>query len=198
MTTDQLTHDERDWLLRLARQALEETVCGGRLRPLDLQALPDRLRQPGVTFVTLTIMGELRGCVGALEPYQSLAEDVREHAMAAALRDYRFTPLQPEELPKIEIEISRLTLPQPLEYSCPEDLLSCLRPGVDGVILRDGPYRATFLPQVWEKIPDAPDFLSYLCQKMGLDSHRWQYKKLQVFTYQVEEFREEKRVENRE
>ena len=198
MTTDQLTHDERRYLLKLARQALEETVCGGRLKPLDLQAFPIQLRQPGVTFVTLTLRGELRGCVGALEPYQPLAEDVREHAVAAALRDYRFPPVRPEELSYIEIEISRLTPPQPVEYECPEDLTSHLRPGVDGVILRDGLHRATFLPQVWEKIPDPPNFLSNLCQKMGVDPFRWQYKKLQVFTYQVEEFHEEERVENRE
>jgi AmmeMemoRadiSam system protein A len=195
MREDLLTSEERELLLFLARQALDQAVRGERLLPLDLERLPERLRQPGATFVTLTLNGELRGCVGALEAYLPLAEDVRDHAVAAGQQDYRFLPVTPEEMPRIEIEISRLTSPQPLEYDCPENLLTSLQPGIDGVILRDGPYRATFLPQVWEKIPDPAFFLSYLCQKMGADSYLWRHKKLQVFTYQVEEFSEQKTEE---
>ncbi len=191
MTSHQLTLEERSILLKLARQAIEEAVCGRDLTPLDLEQLPESLREPGACFVTLTRHGELRGCIGALEPYQPLAEDVREHAAAAALQDYRFLPVQTDEIPELEIEISRLTPAQILEYECPEDLLARLRPGVDGVILRDGPRRATFLPQVWEKIPKADLFLSLLCQKMGGSPQLWVYKKLQVLTYQVELFQEE-------
>lgn len=190
MATDTLTPEERSLLLRLARQALEAAVCGERLIPLKLVEFPLHLTQPGASFVTLTRHGELRGCVGTLEACEPLAEDVREHAKAAALQDYRFPPVQPEELPEIEIEISCLTPPVPLDYHCPEELLTLLHPGIDGVVLRDGIRRATFLPQVWEKIPDPSNFLSYLCQKMGADSSLWQYKKLQVFTYRVEEFHE--------
>lgn len=184
------TPDERIRLLELARQALEEGVRGQPLSPLNLQELSPRLREDGAAFVTLTIGGELRGCIGALEAYQPLAEDVREHAIAAALQDWRFPPVQPEELAEIEIEISRLTPSQPLEYDRPEELLTRLRPGVDGVVLRDGMRRATFLPQVWEKIPDPRLFLSQLCMKMGASPDLWRRKKLEVLTYQVEEFHE--------
>jgi AmmeMemoRadiSam system protein A len=188
--SEALTPEERARLLKLARQALEEGVRNLPPSPLDLRELSPRLREDGAAFVTLTIGGELRGCIGALEAYQPLAEDVREHAVAAALQDWRFPPVQPEELPKIEIEISRLTSPQPLHYDHPEDLLTLLRPGVDGIVLRDGMRRATFLPQVWEKIPDPRLFLSQLCLKMGASPDLWRRKKLEVFTYQVEEFHE--------
>lgn len=185
-----LTLEEREFLLCLARQALELGVHSQPLPPLDLESIPPRLREPGASFVTLTRKGELRGCVGALEPYMPLAEDVREHAVAAALQDFRFPPVTPRELPEIEIEISRLTAPEPLDYTRPEELPSRIRPGIDGVVLRDGLRRATFLPQVWEKLPRPEDFLGHLCLKMGVDAGYWRYKKLQVSTYQVEEFHE--------
>ncbi len=190
---EKLTPEERSILLRLAREAIEDAVNGRPLKALDLESLPPALRQPGATFVTLTRQGELRGCIGALEAYQPLAEDVREHAVGAALQDYRFPPVQPQELPETKIEISRLTPPQPLHYETPEQLLNLLRPGIDGVILRDGLQRATFLPQVWEKLPDAKDFLDHLCLKMGAPASLWRHKRLQVYIYQVEEFHEEER-----
>jgi len=188
--TELLTSDERENLLRLARQALEDGVNGRIPPPLDLERLPASLSQPGVTFVTLTIQGELRGCIGALEAYQPLAEDVREHAVAAALYDYRFPPVHPAELPYIHIEISRLTQPQPLVYERPLELSERLHPGIDGVILQDGLRRSTFLPQVWEKIPNPAEFLDHLCMKMGAEESLWRQQKLQVYTYQVEEFQE--------
>jgi AmmeMemoRadiSam system protein A len=187
---DKLTPEEKQILLQLARQALDTGVRGFPLPPLDQASLTPLLRAGGASFVTLTIDGELRGCIGALEPYQPLAEDVREHAVAAALEDYRFPQVQEKELAKIEIEVSRLTVPVPLEYTDPDDLLAKLRPGVDGVILRDGFRRATFLPQVWEKIPDTASFLSNLCYKMGAAPATWRRKHLEVLIYQVEEFHE--------
>ncbi len=187
---EQLTPEERGILLRLAREALETAVRGGQRQPLEMDSLPPRLREQGASFVTLTIGGNLRGCIGALEPYQPLAEDVCEHAVAAALQDFRFPPVQSNELPHIEIEISRLTLPVPLDYTTPEDLLAKLRPGIDGVILRDGFRRATFLPQVWQKLPDPADFLDNLCYKMGASPRLWRQKHLEVLVYQVEEFHE--------
>ena len=188
MAEDKLTTEEKQILLRLARQALEMGVRGQTLPPLDLESMPPRLQEQGASFVTLTINDNLCGCIGTLEAYQPLADDVREHAVAAALQDYRFPNVTPEELPQIEIEVSRLTIPVPLEYSTPEDLLNKLRPGIDGVLLRDGKQRATFLPQVWEKIPDPAEFLDNLCYKMGASPDLWRSKHLDISIYQVEEF----------
>ena len=115
---------------------------------------------------------------------------MREHAVAAALQDYRFPPVRPTELANIEIEISRLTVPTPLAYTTPDDLLAKLHPGLDGIILRDGVRRATFLPQVWEKIPERTEFMEQLCLKMGAPHDLWRRKHLDVLVYQVEEFHE--------
>jgi AmmeMemoRadiSam system protein A len=188
--SENLSREEKQTLLRLAREALECAVRGKSPPPPDPAQLTPLLRTEGAAFVTLTVDGQLRGCVGALQPYQSLADDVREHAIAAALQDYRFQPVNPAELPRIRIEISRLTLPQPLAYTDANDLLAKLRPGVDGVILRDDSRRATFLPQVWEQLPDKEEFLGHLCAKMGASPNWWMLKHLNVQVYQVEEFHE--------
>lgn len=190
MTTAPLTAAERLFLLRLARQSIEAAVNRQPRPTLPPAHLTPALQAQGAAFVTLTLEGGLRGCVGALEPYQPLAEDVCEHAVAAALEDYRFPPVRAHEVPRLHIEISRLTLPQPLDYATPADLLHRLRPRVDGVILRDGMRRATFLPQVWDQIPDPAEFLAHLCQKMGAAPNLWQTKPLTVLIYQVEEFEE--------
>jgi AmmeMemoRadiSam system protein A len=187
---ENLSVEEKQTLLRLAREALDVAVRGKGLPALDTTKLTPLLRAEGAAFVTLTIDSQLRGCVGALQPYQPLAEDVREHAIAAALQDYRFPPVRPEELPHIHIEVSRLTIPQSLEYKDANDLLAKLRPGIDGVILRDGMRRATFLPQVWEQLPDKEEFLSHLSAKMGATPNLWRMKHLEVQIYQVEEFHE--------
>ncbi len=187
---DPLTPDEKKTLLGLAREALERGVRGEKLPRLDLSTLTARLREKGASFVTMTERGDLRGCIGTLEAYQPLAEDVRQHAVEAALNDYRFQPLTPAELNGISLEVSRLTAPHPLEYASPADLPAKLRPRVDGVILRAGSRRATFLPQVWEKIPEPAEFLDHLCLKMGAEAGLWRKKRLNVQIYQVEEFHE--------
>jgi len=188
---EKLTIQDQKILLSLAREAMERGVKGEGLTPLDLLSLPPSLRAEGSSFITLTIRGRLRGCIGSLESYQSLAEDVREHAVGAALKDPRFPPVQESELSGIQIEVSRLTRPIPLEYKDANDLLSKLCPHVDGVVVHDGPYRrATFLPQVWEKISDCAEFLDNLCYKMGVKPDLWRNKHLDVLTYQVEEFHE--------
>jgi uncharacterized protein len=187
---NQLTEDERILLLKIARQAIDSIVRGENPAAFDLGKMPARLREKGASFVTLTIHGGLRGCIGALEAYLPLAEDVREHAIAAATQDYRFSPVRPDEVEKLKIEISRLTAPVELDYKDANDLIGRLRPGIDGVILQDGAHRATFLPQVWEKLPDPEVFLCYLCNKMGASENLWRWKKIRVRTYQVEEFHE--------
>jgi hypothetical protein len=190
MTVESLTSEEKRILLRLAREAMENGVRGGKLPMLDKKPLSSRLTEQGASFVTLTVRGQLRGCIGALEPYQPLVDDVREHAVAAALEDPRFPPVSERELTGINIEVSRLTRPVPLEYKDADDLLSKLRPNIDGVILKDGHHRATFLPQVWEKISDPAKFLDNLCYKMGVRDDQWRIKHLEVLIYQVEEFHE--------
>ena len=187
---ERLTTEEQKILLRLARATLEHGVRGEELPPLDKTLLTPSLREAGACFVTLTVRGELRGCIGSLEPTQSLVEDVCARAIAAALEDPRFPPVSEDELKGIQIEISRLTRPVPLEYKDANDLLSKLCPHVDGVVLRDGFRRATFLPQVWEKIPDPVEFLSNLCYKMGVKPDLWRSKHLDVLIYKVEEFHE--------
>jgi AmmeMemoRadiSam system protein A len=185
-----ITDGEKQTLLRLAREAMEHGVRGIKLPSIDRSTLTSTLREVGASFVTLTIKGALRGCIGTLDAYQPLAEDVREHAVAAALQDPRFPQVGEAELNKIRIEVSRLTTPQLLKYSTSADLLTKLRPQIDGVILKDGHRRATFLPQVWEKIPDPADFLDNLCAKMGARANLWREATLQVYVYQVEEFHE--------
>jgi len=192
MTTNPLTLEEKHLLLRLARQSIQMVTSQCPLPSLNLAEFTQALREDGASFVTLTEYGELRGCVGALEAYQPLVQDVCEHAAAAALEDYRFQPVRLDEVANLEIEISRLTPPIPLEYEHPLDLLRLLRPGIDGVVLRDGLRRSTFLPQVWEKVDRPEEFLSHLCLKMGAPANLWQRKILTVSTYQVEEFKEEK------
>lgn len=187
-----LSDDERKILLQLSREALKEGVRGKILDPLDLNGLPNLLTQPGATFVTLTRDNELRGCIGSLEPKRPLAEDVRVHAVAAAMEDYRFPAVEEHEVDHLCIEISRLTSPQLIGSQDPESILSQIRPGVDGVILQKGARRATFLPQVWNKVPEVDVFLEMLCRKMGSAADCWKEPGVQVFTYQVEKFQERK------
>jgi hypothetical protein len=182
--------EEKNLLLRIARQAIVQAVLGQSKSSVEPESLPARLMEPGASFVTITKFGELRGCIGTLEPYLPLVEDVREHAIAAALEDYRFPPVTADELNDLHIEISLLTIPVPIEYETPEDLLKKLRPGVDGVVIKDGFHRATFLPQVWQKIPKPAEFLAHLCMKMGAPPDLWKRKKIRVEVYQVEEFEE--------
>lgn len=184
---ERITGEERQLLLGYARQALEESTAGKTLTPLDIDDLPARLQNKGASFVTLMCSEQLRGCVGSLEPVRPLVEDVRLNAVAAATQDFRFPPVRSDEVGQLSIHLSLLTVPVALDYAGPDDLLMKLRPGIDGVVLREGFLRATFLPQVWEKIPDPDLFLSLLSQKMGAPANYWRIRKLEVLTYRVEE-----------
>jgi len=179
-----LTQTEQEQLLQLARRGLEAAAQKLSLPELDLARYSDLLQQPGASFVTLTIKGSLRGCIGSLNASRPLAEDVLQHGMDAA-QDYRFPPVRPGELPSIHIEVSVLTKPVQLEYDGPEELLEQLEPGRDGVVLQSGHQRATFLPQVWEKVPDKTQFLQLLCQKALLDPDAWKNDGITIQTYQV-------------
>ena len=134
-----------------------------------LESYPE-LKKNGAAFVTLTTepYDQLRGCIGSLSAYQPLYKDIIANAQSAALRDPRFKPLSLEELDKIKIEVSILSEPKDLEYSSIEDLKRKIRPNIDGVVLEYDGYRATYLPQVWEQLPQFESFFSTLCQKAGL------------------------------
>lgn len=185
-----LSDHEKDFLLTLARQTIVKAVNHQPLPTWNDADLTDTLRHQGASFVTLTMDGDLRGCIGSLEAYQSLVDDVRDHARQAALEDYRFPPVTSAEIARLHIEISRLTPSAPLAYQNPGDLPGLLKPNVDGVILKDGFRRATFLPQVWQQLPEPEEFLSHLCTKMGAASDLWKRKVLEVSIYHVEEFEE--------
>jgi hypothetical protein len=181
-------------LVELARRTIQENL-GVQVpaNPKLAEALTDAaLKVKAGTFVTLTMNGQLRGCIGSLEPREPLAEGVKHNALNAAFRDPRFSALTKKELEKVHVEVSILTDPKPLAYTDSKDLLKKLRPGIDGVIIREGYAGATFLPQVWEQLPDKEEFLAHLCMKAGLVPDEWKKGKLEVQTYQVQYFEEEK------
>jgi AmmeMemoRadiSam system protein A len=185
-----LSDADRRYLLKLARGAIAHRLRGEELPPLDLNALPESLSRDGACFVTLTERGELRGCIGSLESRRLLVEDVRANAISAAFHDPRFPPMQAGELEAVHIEVSVLSAPHPLSYDGPDDLIAKLRPGVDGVVIESGWNRATFLPQVWEKLPDPHQFLAQLCRKALLSADAYRKPGLDVCVYQVEKFEE--------
>jgi len=186
-----LSTQERQALLTLAREAITRAAHRQELPPVDLNMVSEDLRRDGASFVTLTKHGGLRGCIGSLEPRRPLVLDVRENAVAAASQDPRFPPVRPEELDDLRVEVSVLSFPELLSYGDSDDLVAKLRPGVDGVVIERGWNRATFLPQVWEKIPDPHQFLQHLCLKAHLPTDAYRQPSLDVYTYQVEKFEEE-------
>jgi AmmeMemoRadiSam system protein A len=167
-------------LLTLARSAIAAHF--GRARAVESRH--PALLQPAATFVTLKAQGELRGCIGSLEPRRPLAVDVRENAVAAAFRDPRFPPLEAAELDGTSIEVSLLSKPERLDAVDEEHLIACLQPGVDGVVLEVDGHRATFLPQVWESISDPREFLGALKRKAGLSENFWS-PRVRVSRYEV-------------
>jgi AmmeMemoRadiSam system protein A len=178
--------DKGELLTGLAR-----TTIAARLDASRAKALPDApfLHEKGACFVTLHKHAALRGCIGTLEAHRPLIEDVRANALAAAFRDPRFPPLSSEELAGIDIEVSLLTPSRPLIFASEKDALIQLRPGIDGVILEYGIHRGTFLPQVWEQLPDASLFMAHLKQKAGLPATFWD-NGIRLSVYQVEKFSE--------
>lgn len=181
-------------LLTLARQTialkLGLPVAGEEQKKLEEQMQEKELQQKRGTFVTLHKYGQLRGCIGTIAPVESIASGIRRNAVNAAFDDPRFQPLQSKEFTDLEIEVSILTDPEPLAYNDGKELLEKLRPGVDGVILRQGLASATFLPQVWDQLPGSEEFLGHLCRKAGLSPDAWQTGRLEVLTYQVQHFSE--------
>ena len=192
----QLSDEQGQILVKLARKTLIERV-GIKVDTVMSDSLVSALKDTCFqdcrgTFVTLTMNGHLRGCIGNLSPKESIAEGVRRNALNAAFHDYRFSPLKKKELARVDIEVSILTKQEPLKYIDSADLIKKLRVNVDGVIIRKGGHSATFLPQVWEQLPRPEDFLTHLCAKAGLPNDAWRETGLDVMTYQVQYFEEEK------
>ena len=187
---EHFTEEEGMVLLSEARRAIEKKIFD--LEPPVDPDLPDssKLLEHRGTFVTLTIEGALRGCIGNIIPQESIIKGVKANAINAAFYDPRFRPLSIKEWNQVKIEISILTDPKPLDYSDSRDLLEKIQPEQDGVIIKKGYHQATFLPQVWEQLPDKKEFLTHLCLKAGLDGDQWQKEKLEILTYQVQAIEE--------
>ncbi len=172
-------------LLKIARDSILEEMDGGKHIDRDeLISKHDYLSEEGAVFVTLNLEGDLRGCIGSLIAHRALVDDVIENAKAAAFRDPRFSPLSRDELDSVEIEISLLSPPKELIYSDENDLRSKIRAFEDGVILSLEGRSATFLPSVWEQLPDFDLFFEYLCKKAGLESNALK-RHPQIHTYQA-------------
>ncbi len=173
-------------LLAIARSALDAAVSG---RPAELEGGDASLREHAASFVTLTRRGELRGCIGTLEPCRPVGEDVRHNARAAALEDSRFTPVRAEELDEISVEVSVLSPLEEIEHRGEDDLLARLRPGIDGLVIAHLGCRATFLPQVWTGLPRPAEFLRELKAKAGLSRGFWS-DDLRAWRFTVEKYAE--------
>jgi len=158
---------------------------------LPVQAEPDHpaLQEPGATFVTLSKVGQLRGCIGSLEAHRSLDRDVRANAIAAAFDDPRFAPVQAAEWPQLDVEVSLLSAATPIAFHDEADALRQLRPGIDGVIFECNGRRSTFLPQVWESLPEPSEFLSQLKRKAGLPGDFWA-QGVKLYRYEVRKWKE--------
>ncbi|MCL2218881.1 MAG: AmmeMemoRadiSam system protein A [Chitinispirillia bacterium] len=184
---EDFTPQEMKYMLELARKTLERAVSGK-----DAEALPPpespRLGEYCGCFVTLKAFGQLRGCIGNIEPVRPLYLSIAENAVNAAFHDPRFPQVKAAELGGIGIEVSVLTPPAPLECSSPDDLLSKLIPFEHGVILKFGPRQSTFLPQVWEQLPNKLMFLEHLSMKAGMGRDDW--KNADVWVYRAVHFSE--------
>lgn len=186
MAAMHFTKEEEKFMLSLARKAIESSFSKKDSTPKNI---PENLKQKAATFVTLHKNHSLRGCIGMLTAIRPLYHDIIHNAISAAFSDPRFEPVKKDELNKIEIEISILSEPSRLDYKDSKDLLSKLRPSY-GIIINKGYNSTTFLPQVWEELPDKKEFLSHLCLKAGLSSSEWQNTGIIIYYYTVISFHE--------
>ncbi len=184
-----LSREERHLLLKTARRSILHGLEEGAALPVDPGRYPAPLREKRASFVTLHEGGALRGCIGTLEPIRPLIEDVAANAWAAAFADPRFAPLAKQEFDLLQIEISVLGPPQPVRFTSEEDLIRRLRPGRDGLILQEGSRRGTFLPSVWDSLPEPGRFLQHLKVKAGLPADYWS-DTLKIYRYTTESFAE--------
>jgi len=192
MAVKKLDAKEQKFLLALARKSIDYFCKNGKQMTLDPKDVPTkRLTEDGACFVTLYKNGELRGCIGTLEAHRPLVMDVIDNSVCSAFSDPRFPELKGDELPKIKISISFLTPPEKFPVKDEKDLLERLVPEKHGLIIHKGYARATFLPVVWEQLPDKREFLAHLCMKAGLGPDEWKdTKSMKFFVYEAQEFGE--------
>jgi AmmeMemoRadiSam system protein A len=175
-------------LLHIARTAICQSLRVACI-PAPVDDHMFWLSRPGATFVTLTQRGELRGCIGSLQACDPLIDDVSNNAVSAALRDPRFMPLGADELNSLGVEVSLLSELQSLRFASEADALAQLRPDIDGVVFEYGSYRSTFLPQVWESLPQPEQFLAKLKSKARLSEDFWD-EGIKLSRYTVSKWRE--------
>jgi AmmeMemoRadiSam system protein A len=172
-------------LLQTACASIDYAFEQGEPLPVNLSDYPATLQADGACFVTLMIDDRLRGCKGSISAFRPLITDVSYHAYSSAFTDSRFPPLQRLELPGLHLHISVLSQPEPIYPDSEMDLINQLRPGIDGLIIKEGWCQATFLPSVWESLPEPQDFLRYLKQKAGMPLNHWS-KTIEVQRYTTE------------
>lgn len=173
MPSINLSTEDKETCHKVAADSIRYGLEHGTKLPVNAVDYSEELQQNYATFVTLHKKGALRGCIGTLEAYQPLINDIAEHAYAAAFSDPRFPGLEQSEFEQLDIEISVLSQPEEIEFTDESDLINKIRPGIDGLILESGFNRGTFLPSVWEQLPDKNDFLNHLKMKAGLAANWW-------------------------
>ncbi len=178
------SESDRKFLLNLARNTIDYAFKNNyELMPIEESEIPENLKEKRGVFVTLNENEKLRGCIGYIEAIEKLYKAVQLNALSASFEDTRFSPLSLNELKDVKIEISVLTVPQTCEFKN-------IRENIDGVVLKNGRYGATYLPQVWENVKDTDEFFGSLCQKAGLDWNCYKDNETQFFTYEAEAFSE--------
>ncbi|MGR8981635.1 MAG: AmmeMemoRadiSam system protein A [Gammaproteobacteria bacterium] len=185
-----LTKENKAVLLEVAKSSIRHGLTTGRALTVQAEGYPAEVIERRATFVTLNCHRRLRGCIGTLQADSPLIVDVAENAFAAAFEDPRFPPLDASELSGLEIHISILTPSEPMLFQSEEELISQLKPGVDGLILEEGSRRGTFLPMVWRTLSHPREFLRRLKQKAGLAEDYWS-DQIRIFRYSTEEFSNE-------
>lgn len=176
-------------LLGRARRSIESQLGLDVGLAVDERGALPEMAAPGACFVTLTQHGHLRGCIGSLEAYRALRDDVWHNAQAAAFRDPRFAPITADEWPTVRVEVSLLSTPERLQIADEHDLCAQLRPGIDGVIFQAAGRRSTFLPQVWDQLPDPTIFMAHLKEKAGVRASYWG-DDVQIWRYGVQKWKE--------
>lgn len=185
---NQSEHPHREFypaILETARTSIEFGFNHGKVFDPDMDRFHPELQKQAATFVTLEIKGALRGCIGSLIAHRPLITDIANNAHQAAFGDRRFQPLDKDEFSELGLHVSILSDLEPMTFQSEEDLISQIEPQLDGLLLKDAGQKGTFLPSVWEKIPDKKDFFRHLKRKAGFHEDHWS-PTVECFRYRVE------------